>query len=233
MAAVLKSTRDVRRISTSEKPAILTKTDMAYWQIRQEILDGTLAPGTSLDQEALAVRLGLSTTPVREALRRLQSERLVVVQAHRDTVVAELSQQVLEDTYAVRFVLDPLAVSLAAKFAKPEELDTITQLAHMEPSAEDQAEQLQHNRELHRAIYCSCGNEVLIEMLDLLWDRSDRYRLITIREERGPAKIRKEHVDIADAVGARNGGLAAKLMAAHITKSHELIQKSLQRSDSH
>jgi DNA-binding GntR family transcriptional regulator len=207
---------------------ILTKTDMAYWQVRQEILDGRLAPGTSLDQEALAVRLGLSTTPVREALRRLESERLVVGRAHRDTFVAELSPQVLEDTYAVRMNLDPLAVSLAAKNATPEDLEFIGELAREEPAG-DPAKQLRHNRALHRAIYYSCGNDVLSEILDQLWDRSDRYRLITIREERDPGKLRGEHMEIADAVTARNAKLAAKLMTAHITKSYELIRQVLER----
>jgi DNA-binding GntR family transcriptional regulator len=218
--------QDVRRFSSYERPLILTKTDMAYWQVRQEILDGTLAPGTSLDQEALAARLGLSTTPVREALRRLESERLVVGRAHRDTFVAELSQQVLEDTYAVRLSLDPLAVSLAAKLAKPEELEVIAALARVLPEGDPTA-QLQHNRALHRAIYCSCGNDVLIEILDLLWDRSDRYRLITIKEEGDPAKMRHEHVEIAEALSARNAKLAAKLMTSHLSKSYDLIRKSL------
>lgn len=209
---------------------ILTKTDMAYWQVRQEILDGTLPPGTSLDQEALATRLGLSTTPVREALRRLESERLVVGRAHRDTFVADLSQELLEDMYAVRMKLDPLAASMAAKSAKPEELEAIAELAKITP-LEDPAEQLQHNRELHRAIYNACGNEILIEILEQLWDRSDRYRLITIREEGDPVKMRNEHVEIADALTARNGKLAAKLMLAHLSNSYELIRRSLGRSD--
>jgi DNA-binding GntR family transcriptional regulator len=224
--------QDVWRISANEKPVILTKTDMAYWQVRQEILDGTLAPGASLDQEALAARLGLSTTPVREALRRLESERLVVGRAHRDTFVAELSQEVLADTYAVRLHLDPLAVSLAAKLAKPEELEAIGEMARVQPS-DNPTEQLQHNRALHRAIYAACGNEVLVEILDLLWDRSDRYRLITIKEERDPDHLRGEHVAIADAVTARNGKLAAKLTTAHINESYELIRQSLleQRTD--
>lgn len=222
--------QDARGILAYEKPRILTKTDMAYWQVREEILDGTLAPGTGLDQEALATRLGLSTTPVREALRRLESERLVVGRAHRDTFVAELSQELLEDTYAVRLNLDPLAVSLAAKLAKPEELEGIAALAQAQPSG-DPAEQLQHNRALHRAIYRSCGNDVLIEILDLLWDRADRYRLITIEQERDPANTRNEHLEIAGALTARNGRLAAKLMTAHLSESYELIRKALKEWD--
>jgi DNA-binding GntR family transcriptional regulator len=217
----------MRNMSTRDKPVILTKTDIAYWQVRQDILDGSLAPGTSLDQEALAARLGLSTTPVREALRRLETEHLVVSRAHRDTYVTELSQEVLADTYAVRLNLDPLAVSLTAKFAKPTDLETIGEMARLEPS-DDPTEQLQQNRVFHRQIYVSCNNEVLIEILDLLWDRSDRYRLLVITEDRNPATVRSEHIEIADAITARNGKLASKLVTAHISKSYELIKQSLQ-----
>src|SRR5262245_40634132 len=107
--------------ATRQPRTALTKTDLAYWHVRQEILEGTLAPGSALDQEALAARLGLSTTPVREALRRLESEHLVRSRAHRDTVVAELSPTLLADTYAVRLTLDPLAVMMTAKTASDTE----------------------------------------------------------------------------------------------------------------
>lgn len=68
-----------------------------------------LAPGSTLDQEALARQLGLSTTPVREALRWLESERLVVSRAHRNTLVASLSLDLLEEVYAIRLVVEAAA----------------------------------------------------------------------------------------------------------------------------
>lgn len=215
-----------RRAPAYGEPVMLTKAEMAYWRIRGEIMDGTLPPGAGIDQEALASRLGLSTTPVREALRCLESERLVIGRAHRDTVVAGLSRQLVEDTYVVRLNLDPLAASLAAKFARPEELAEIVELARAETS-DDPAEQLHRNRALHRAIYCACANEVLIEILDPLWDRIDRYRLITMKEQRDAARLREEHIEIADAVAARDGRLAAKLMKAHITGARERVRKTL------
>src|SRR5260370_37031073 len=88
----------------------LTKADLAYQQIRQRILEGELAPETSLDQEALAKWLGLSTTPVREALRRLEAELLAVSRAHRDTVGAALAVAMAEEVYARRRSLEPVAV---------------------------------------------------------------------------------------------------------------------------
>src|ERR1700691_6318732 len=103
----------------------LTKVDVAYELLRNEIFQATLAPGTSLDQEAIASRLGLSTTPVREALRRLESEKLVISRSHRDTIVAPVSLDLVEKTYAVRLSLDPVAVGLAADKATDEQLAEI------------------------------------------------------------------------------------------------------------
>jgi DNA-binding GntR family transcriptional regulator len=102
--------------------------DVAYHLLRNEIFQGMLAPGTSLDQEAIATRLGLSTTPVREALRRLESEKLVISRSHRDTIVAPVSLKLLESTYAVRLSLDPMAVRLVAVEASEDQLTAIKRL---------------------------------------------------------------------------------------------------------
>src|SRR5260370_5169680 len=74
---------------------------------------------------------------------------------------------------------------------------------------------------LHRAVYSSCANGALISLLDQLWDRTDRYRLILVREELmdGPTS-RQQHIDIADAIAARRADLSAPLMRAHIERSH-------------
>src|ERR1700741_2434472 len=129
----------------------VTKTDLAYLQIRQKILEGDLPPEMSLDQEALAQSLGLSTTPVREALRRLESERLVVSRAHRDTIVAPLSLDTMEEGVAVRLSLDPLAASLAATHASDSERERIRVLSGQHPSEDDPVISVYFNRHLHRS----------------------------------------------------------------------------------
>ncbi|MDX6356003.1 MAG: hypothetical protein QOF98_2906, partial [Streptomyces sp.] len=178
----------------------VTKTDLAYLQIRKKILEGELAPETSLDQEALAKWLGLSTTPVREALRRLESERLVVSRAHRDTVVAPLSLDTVEEVYAVRLSLDPLAVALAAARATDAERATFLALAQEKPVAGDPVSHVTVNRRLHRAIYVASGNVVLIGLLDSLWDLSDRGRVIISKDNAALKIAESEHSGIVSAV---------------------------------
>jgi DNA-binding GntR family transcriptional regulator len=209
-------------------PTALTKADLAYTLLRQEIFEGRLAPQASLDQEALAIRLGLSTTPLREALRRLESEKLVISRPHRDAIVAPLSLRVLEDVYAIRLVLDPLAVMLAASKAADGELKAIRAAFHDGPHDGDPISHLYSNRALHREIYSACGNETLVEVLDMLWDRTDRYRLITLDDEGTINSANVEHQDITDALVARDASRASELMRDHVADSLGRIRKLAQ-----
>ncbi len=93
----------------------VTKCDSAYATIRQRILGGDLAPGQVLQQRELATALGISTTPLREALRRLATEGLVELDSHRDARIAALRAEQARDLLEVRLALDPVAASLAAQ----------------------------------------------------------------------------------------------------------------------
>lgn len=203
----------------------LTKTDRAHQEIRRRIIEGQLEAGMPLDQEALATELQLSTTPVREALNRLESEGLVIYRAHRRTVVAPLTREALQEIYAVRVALDPLAAGLAATAASDEEIAYIVALASRTPE-QLAVDALHGNRRLHRAIYASCGNTVLIRILDVLWDRSDRYRLVTLNAEGTIALAHDEHRAIAFAIRDRDADRAGELMRHHVASSFERIREA-------
>lgn len=205
----------------------VTKTELAYLQIRQKIMEGDLPPGTSLDQEALALSLALSTTPVREALRRLESERLVVSHAHRDTVVAPLSADTLEEVFNVRLQLDPLAASLAAVHADDAERENIRALSRRHPPEDDPVNSVYFNRYLHRSIYAASGNTTLVEILDSLWDVSDRYRMIISMSVAGLTEVGEEHPAIVSAVTDGSPDRAAKLMREHVAASLNQIRAAV------
>jgi DNA-binding GntR family transcriptional regulator len=201
----------------------VTKAKAVYVETRSRILRGMLAPGSAVNQEALAADLGVSITPLREALRRLEMEGLIRLEAHRTMIITPLTSQELHEMYAIRMELDPLAAGLAAANASESQLEVISRLARQE-AVSDPVLQLERNRGFHRAVYSSSQNGALISLLDQLWDRTDRYRVILIREElvEGPTS-RQEHIDIADAVAARKVETAARLMRAHIERSHTRI----------
>lgn len=200
----------------------MTKAEAAYLGIRKAILDGRLAPGMRIDQEELARAFGCSITPIREALRWLGSEDLVIVPAHREVIVAPLSLQELTDIYNVRLLLDPFAASLGARNASAETRERVMTLAEQR-CGESRHDRMSHNREFHQAIYGASGNTVLNAQLDSLWDRSGRYRLTVLDTEQRAMDAREEHLEIGRAFYASNYATIARLMHDHIATSFDRI----------
>jgi DNA-binding GntR family transcriptional regulator len=198
-----------------------TKAEAVYQDLRTRILDGSLQPGSNLDQKALAEEYSISTTPIREALRRLESEHLAVVKAHHGPRVAPLSVQELHYLFAVRLQLDPLAGRLAAN-APIVEREAIARL-HEEHSWETPAERVSVNRQFHRAIYDACGNPVLIQVLESLWNRCDRYRFLLAEAHNDVYHDQEEHEHsaIVSALKEGNGDDVEVLLREHIQNSYQ------------
>ncbi len=206
--------------------AYTTKAEAVYDEIRRRILSGMLEPAAPINQEALAPELGVSVTPVREAVRRLAAEGLVQFQAHKTVIVAPLSRDELREIYAVRLQLDPYAASLAATNASEAELDEVDRLARA-PVSDDVLEQVALNRAFHRGIYSRSGNARLTEILDRLWEQTDRYRLVVLRRDMHVLAAAREHVEIAEALRARQPRTVARLIRAHVDKARTLIEHAL------
>ncbi|MFC0106322.1 GntR family transcriptional regulator [Kibdelosporangium aridum] len=201
-----------------------TKSDFAYALVRTKILTSEYAPGTVLNQATLARDLGISTTPLREALRRLKSEGFVELDAHRDARVTDLSAEEARDLLEMRRALDPLATSLAAERRSKSDIATMraafAQLRPL-PDRPDTADLVAH-REFHRAIYTASHNDLLITTLDGLWDKADRYRIVGLRQKRDQPErdeTAAEHRAMLEAVIAGDSELAAKVMREHIRSS--------------
>jgi DNA-binding GntR family transcriptional regulator len=209
----------------SEPAALFVrKSDLAYSRIREGILSGEFEPGTALQQNQLAKTIGISTTPLREALRRLLSEGLVELDAHRDARVAALTAEEARDLVEVRLSLDPLAASLAAQrrtkddiAVMRETLDSVKPL-QSNPTVYD----LASHRAFHQAIYEASHNDLLISTLDALWDKADRYRrlgLEVVRSQEERDQKDREHHDLFDAVVRGDSESAAEVMRQHISTS--------------
>ncbi|MDI2027696.1 GntR family transcriptional regulator [Saccharopolyspora sp. TS4A08] len=209
---------------TEPATPLMTKSDVAYDKVREKILSGEFPPGSVINQATLARTIGISTTPLREALRRLKAEGLVELGAHRDAKVTELKAEENRDLLEMRRSLDPLAASLAAQRRTKDDIAEIR--ASLEglwamPGDPDY-EHLLHHRRYHRAIYRASHNELLIETLEGLWDKADRYRRFALEVDRGPearAKKDEEHRMLAEAIIAGDSEGAASVMTEHINTS--------------
>jgi DNA-binding GntR family transcriptional regulator len=195
--------------------SVLTKAEAAYQQLRERIVEGSLKPGSTINQERLAADLGLSITPLREALRRLEAEGLVALSAHKIVRVMPLSRRELYELALTRGQLDPLAAALAATEATDQEAQSIVGLA-AQPSSLDVRGRLTTHRRFHLAIYAASHNNVLGGILRQLWDRTDRYRIIVMADRPIDPGTGTEHQDIARAILGRQGDLVADLMRRHV-----------------
>jgi DNA-binding GntR family transcriptional regulator len=203
-----------------------TKAEAVYEEIRRRILRGVLPPASPLNQDALALELGVSVTPVREAVRRLEADGLLQVHAHRSVLVSPLSLSELSEIYDVRLQLDPYAAAVATTKARAEALARIEQMAQTLVSR-DPLEQATINRAFHRAIYVESRNGLLIGILDGLWERTDRYRIMLVSTEIDVKAVVNEHLEIVAAMRARRPREVAKLIRAHVMKARASIERAL------
>jgi DNA-binding GntR family transcriptional regulator len=209
-----------------------TKSDLAYTRIRALILSGELAPGAVLPQAALARTIGISTTPLREALRRLKQEGLVELDAHRDARVRSLDAAEARDLLEMRRTLDPLAASLAAERRTEADLaDLRAALDGLETlSSQPTVTQLDSHHRFHAAIHRASHNTLLVETLDGLWVKTDRYRhhgLEVGRSEAERGARATEHRMLFEAIQHGDPDTAAELMRRHVDTS--LGARSLDR----
>jgi DNA-binding GntR family transcriptional regulator len=222
----------VSESSPPGEPDFATKSDLAYARVRDLILSGELAPGAVLPQTALARTIGISTTPLREALRRLKQEGLVELDAHRDARVRPLAASEARDLLELRRNLDPLAASLAAQRRTEADLAEVRAALDSLEALSDRpsAAQLESHHRFHAAVHRASHNVLLAQMLDGLWTKTDRYRrhgLEAGRSDEERDARATEHRLLFEAVRDSDPDAAAALMHRHVDSS--LGARSLDR----
>jgi DNA-binding GntR family transcriptional regulator len=204
----------------------LSKSQWAYRTVRAMIMSGELEPGTSLDQQALAARLGISTTPLREALRRLEAENYVISRDHREMLIAPMSLEIVEQIYQVRLELDPLAARLACENMSDAQIDAVERLIPPE-NARGRGKSSSSSREFHRSIYVASGNLALIRVMEGLYDQFERYSVHLREDAAMTRKSRSEHVKMCQLLRKRDADSLAKLMRTHLLASLEHCRRDI------
>ncbi|MHA6764327.1 GntR family transcriptional regulator [Streptacidiphilus sp. PAMC 29251] len=161
---------------TLPRPGSLpSRTEAVLDAIRHSILAGELKPGQALVETELAARLGVSKTPVREALKTLAGSGLVVMSPYRGASVCELDQGMVRCVHEMRLLLEPAAAArttAAAAAAGGRRWEAAVEALDRADLATDSADRSLANRDFHRALYAGCGNPLLVKSLDELRDRT-------------------------------------------------------------
>ena len=203
----------------------------ALLQLRELILSGELAGGSRIAELAIVERLGVSRTPVREALQRLETQSMLARDG-RSLIVASLDHNQLAELYVVRAELEGLAAKLAARHATPEEVKVLRDMvvedrAHIgNPQALSRA-----NRRFHKQIHLASHNRYLVQQLDLVHRSMALLASTSLAAEGRGETALAEHKAIVDAIGAGDGDGAQTALRAHISKAFETRLKLDAESD--
>jgi DNA-binding GntR family transcriptional regulator len=213
----------VRSLVSADAESLRTRSraDFVYESLRDAISDGRIAVGERLREEEVARNLGVSRTPVREALRRLQLRGLLVIFAGRGLVVAKLSQQQIVEIYAMREILEGSAARFAAQHATAPEIAVLYQLQAKLKAAKGEATRISLNRQFHQAIYEAAHNRYLMQTLDSLNDSFALLRSSTLRMPNRRPGSDAERLRIIAAIEKRDPDLAEKAAREHIRQSQD------------
>jgi DNA-binding GntR family transcriptional regulator len=200
--------------------------------IRQRIVEGVLTPGARLNERILCEQMGVSRTPMREAIKKLAGEGLVRLEPNRGAVVYRLSADEVVAAFEVISRLEAISGELAARRASDTEILAIQKLQLKMESAHqvgDLSRYYRINAEIHDAINAAARNPSLQEIFRSVNLRLQSLRFRSNLDQKKWDKAVKEHAEIAKALTARDGVLVAQLLLAHVNNKREIVLKLLEQ----
>lgn len=206
-------------------------SEAIYHTLREAVLDGVLSPGERLSENDLASELGVSRTPIREALLRLESERLIWRPSGRSAVVSRLTEEEILDIYSVRGTLDGLAAELAATKATPPQVSQVRWINdQMREAAEagDFAKMARLNLEYHESLAEASGNGLLVYLMTQVHSRVRRFPSTTFAYPERALQAIDEHVEIIQALEDGRTEDAGRLAKQHMDRAREIRLKMIE-----
>lgn len=204
--------------------------DIVFKTLREAIITGDLQPGERLMEIKLANELGVSRTPVREAIRKLELEGLVIMTARKGAEVAPINEKDLKEVLEIRKSLESLACELACKTVQDSDIRKLKQInseINNAVEAEDIELITKKDVEFHEAINVITDNKRLIQMLHQLKEHIFRYRFEYIKEMKNKKTIVEEHNRIIDSIAAKDEEKASREIKLHIEIQEKYILNTL------
>ncbi|QOD03669.1 GntR family transcriptional regulator [Pseudarthrobacter sp. BIM B-2242] len=211
--------------------AVLSQAEAAYRQLRDKLIMLEIRPGEPLNDGQLAVELGFGRTPVREAIKRLEVDHLVVSYPRRGTFATSVDFTELADVSEVRELLEPLAARSAALRAsvsmRQELLNVAAAIATLEPGPSESRDLMRYDLTVHRLIYKAAGNPHLEDTLIRYDNLATRIWCLVLDKLPSVSGHITEHVELLKAVAEGDADRAAELALHHVTSFEETVRKVL------
>ncbi len=195
--------------------------------LRQEILDGRLVPGQRIRQEAVANSTGASRLPVREALRTLEGEGLVVLEPNRGARVTALDLHECDMLYSSRARIEPLVLADSVERISEETIVRLGEILDQIEAGVDLVDFLLLDRDFHLLSYSGCESGQLLSIVERLWNSTQQYRR-AFSSRTGPQWLEDtnlEHRLLLRAIEARDGEVAGGIIATHITRTRRALHR--------
>ncbi len=211
-------------LSTRRRSADGSLSNRAYRRIKDKIVTLELAPASVLDEAALAAELDIGLTPIRQALRQLAYENLVVILPRRGTIVADLNLSDLQKVFEMRLELEGLAARLAAQRAQPAEIEGMQELcleADRLLATGNNQQFIALDHRFHRSLWQASHNEFLEETLDRLYTHVLRLWNVSIHRVAGLGQAMAEHAALTEAILQGEEQTAAAIMHRHVAHFQE------------
>lgn len=208
--------------------------DVVFRTLRKAILKGDLKPGERLMELQLASKLGVSRTPIREAIRMLEQEGLAVSIPRKGAEVAKMTEKDMEDVLQIREALDDLAVQVACDKMTEEQLAELTlKMHHFENAVQDdQLEKIvEYDVAFHELIYEASDNPKLVTLLSNIREQIYRYRVEYLKEKENYPTLVQEHRAIVDALSQKNKKRVADVMRIHIRNQAEAVKNIIREQE--
>ena len=206
--------------------------DVVFNTLRQAILRGEMEPGERLMEIQLAQKLGVSRTPIREAIRKLELEGLVIMIPRKGADVAHITEKDMRDVLEVRCTLEELAVALACKNVTPERIMDLRAANKVFESAivsKDVVNIVDADVQFHDTIYAMTDNDGLIQIINKLREQMYRYRLEYVKDARTHSILINEHNDIIQKLADKDVEGAKMFMRQHIRNQEKGIIRLLNK----
>ena len=197
--------------------------------LREAIVSGDLPAKTRLIEPELARRLGVSRTPLREAIRQLEAEGFLSTIPRMGTFVAEVTARDLEDVYAIRAVLEGLAARQAAEQTDGASAGLRTLLTELARKTTDYREYHEASGRFHEAVLTASGNQRLQALYHTLTHQVARLRRLSLAVARRPEVSLREHRRIASAILRGRGPEAERLMRSHVEGALAIVRRRIRR----
>lgn len=200
--------------------------DVVFNTLRKAILTGQLKPGERLMEVHLASKLGVSRTPIREAIRKLELEGLVIMIPRRGAEVAQITEKSLKDVLEVRRALDVLCIELACERITKEEIEELRKACEefaMATRGKDTSVIAKADVKLHDIIVQATGNQRLQQLVNNLAEQMYRYRFVYLKDESRHEKLIAEHKEILESIVEGNRERAGVAARSHIDNQEKSI----------